>query len=70
MRKVLKSSYSGSIFRRMYYFSTQNGPICPNEFFFRKPVYKPSCYYSCLSTFQKSKSRYQCINEILTIKEY
>ena len=32
-------------------------PICPNENFFRKPVYKLCCsFHSYLSTLQKSNS--------------
>ena len=29
--------------------------ICPNDNFFRKPVNEPCSFYSCLSTYQKSK---------------
>ena len=36
---------------RMRNFLTQNGPI-----FFRRPVNEPCFFYSCLSTYQNSKS--------------
>ena len=36
---------------RMHNFLTQNGPI-----FFRRPVNEPCFFYSCLSTYQNSKS--------------
>ena len=54
--KILKNYYNGYKVMRMRHFWTQNGPICRNENFFRKPVNKPCSYYSCLSMFQKSKS--------------
>ena len=36
--KILKNSYNGSRVIRMCHFWTQNGSICPNEFFFQKSL--------------------------------
>ena len=54
--KFLKNSYSGSRVMRMCHFGGQNGPIAQMRIFFRKSVYEPCSFHSCLSTYQKSKS--------------
>ena len=56
---------------RMHNFWDQNGPFQQMRIFFIKPANESCFFYSCLSTYQKSKSdRYSSISEILTIKEY
>ena len=55
-QKLTMKSYNGSRIMAMHHFWTQSGPFTSNNFFFRKPVNHPYVFYSCLSTWQKSKS--------------
>ena len=40
----------------MHRFYSQNGLLGPKENFFRKPISKPCCVHSCLSTCRKSET--------------
>ena len=54
--KFKKNSSSGSRVMRMRNFWAQNSPFPQMRIFFRKPANEPCFFYSCLSTYQKSKT--------------